>query len=216
MSGSFNCSDPVSVTNGYYLFDKSTYGDGDQVYFICYDGYSMNGSPLLTCDGATGNWTGNPPICSSTTTTLTTTTAATQEWMYVSVGLISFLGLLILLISFLVCILLCYKLCRQKSKVTALRGNEERLRGIEERLDVGCCYTCCTRCCLRCCRCCHDDHPNVSPQPPLTSSSPTSVFLEDRSMSTTKTFLKEVKPAKEIAEWKPFSNPLRKINTSTK
>ena len=78
MPGSFNCSDPDSVTNGYYLFDKSTYGDGDQVYFICYDGYSMNGSPVLTCDGATGNWTGNAPICSSTTTTLTTTTAATQ------------------------------------------------------------------------------------------------------------------------------------------
>ena len=72
----YNCSDPNSVSNGYYVIDKSYYQDGDQVYFICFSTYSLNGNPTLTCDGLTGNWSGTYPTCTSSTTT--TTTAAPE------------------------------------------------------------------------------------------------------------------------------------------
>lgn len=75
----YNCSDPSSVSNGYYVVDKTYYENGDQVYFICFSDYSLNGNPTLTCDGATGNWSGTYPICSSTTTTTTTTAAPDYE-----------------------------------------------------------------------------------------------------------------------------------------
>lgn len=78
MPTTYNCTDPETVNKAYYVVDKSYYVDGDQVYYICYDDYSMNGSPTLTCDGATGNWTGNYPKCSLTTTTATTTTQPTD------------------------------------------------------------------------------------------------------------------------------------------
>ena len=72
----YNCSDPNSVSNGYYVIDKSYYEHGDQVYFICFSTYSLNGNPTLTCDGLTGNWSGTYPTCTSSTTT--TTTAAPE------------------------------------------------------------------------------------------------------------------------------------------
>lgn len=214
MPTTYNCSDPETVNKAYYVVDKSYYVDGDQVYYICYADYSMDGSPTLTCDGATGNWTGNYPKCSLTTTTVTTTTTTqpSDDWLYVGVGLMSFLALLFLLIVLLACIFLCYRLCRKRSKVSALHG-------IQEQLDVGCCYACCMRCCLKCCRCCAEDDDlkgNLTPQQRDTSVSPSSVVFDDKSGWTPKTIRKEVKPAKEITEWKPHSNPMRNINTSTK
>lgn len=67
----YKCSDPNSVSNGYYVIDKSYYEDGDQVYFICFSTYSLNGNPTLRCDGSTGSWSGTYPTCTSTTTTTT-------------------------------------------------------------------------------------------------------------------------------------------------
>lgn len=101
---------------------------------------------------------------------------------------------------------------RKRSKVSELHG-------IHEQLDVGCCYACCMRCCLKCCRCCTEDGDlkgNLPPPQRDTSVSPSSVVLDDRSGWTPKTIRKKVKPAKEITEWKPHSNPMRNINTSTK
>ncbi|XP_056001141.1 uncharacterized protein LOC130048450 [Ostrea edulis] len=218
----YNCSDPVSISNGYYVVDKSYYENGDQVYFICNSDYSLSGNPLLTCDGTTGNWSGNYPSCSSTTTTSTTTTPANEEWVYVGVGLISFLGLLFLLIILLLLIKVCYRLCRKWSRVSALHG-------IDEQVEVGCCFACCNRCCLKCCKCCQDDSniikvktrpkvkkPKQIPKETYISPPPASVISEDRAESTAPAPRIEVKPAKEIAVWKPHSHPVRKINTSTK
>jgi hypothetical protein len=72
------CSDPLAVSNGFYVVEKSTYENGDQIYFICSTGYSIVGNPLLMCDGTTGSWTGNYPICTSTTTTVETTRPANK------------------------------------------------------------------------------------------------------------------------------------------
>ena len=73
----YNCSDPYSVSNGYYVIDKSYYEDGDQVYFICFSTYSLNGNPTLTCDGSTGSWSGTYPTCTSSATTKKT---ASQDY----------------------------------------------------------------------------------------------------------------------------------------
>ncbi|XP_061178918.1 uncharacterized protein LOC133187530 [Saccostrea echinata] len=219
----YNCSDPNSIPNGYYFGDKTYYQHDDKVYFICHSSYSLEGNPTLTCDGGTGNWSGTYPTCSSTTTTSATTTLAYEEWLYVGVGVMSFLGFLLILIVLLLCLKLCYRLCRKRSRVSALHG-------IDEEVDVGCCYACCTRCCLKCCKCCRDDTDVIQRKPskpktrqPKQSSnqtydlSPTSTAAsEERSTSTQVMQKREIKPAKEIIAWKPHSNPLRNINTSTK
>ncbi|XP_062607188.1 uncharacterized protein LOC134268977 [Saccostrea cucullata] len=218
----YNCSDPNSIPNGYYVIDKTYYQEGDQVYFICHSSYILEGNPTFTCDGTTGNWSGTYPTCSSSTTTSTTTTTpANEEWFYVGVGVTSFLGLLLSLLVLLLCVKFCYRLCRKRSRVSALHG-------INEEVELGCCYACCARCCLKCCKCCRNDTDVIPRNTPRTrqpkqsikqtyDSSPVLTFAsEEGSISTHMMQKKEIKTAKEIIAWKPHSNPLRNINTSTK
>ncbi|XP_056001142.1 uncharacterized protein LOC130048451 [Ostrea edulis] len=220
----YNCSDPSSVSNGYYVVDKTYYENGDQVYFICYSDYSLNGNPTLTCDGATGNWSGTYPICSSTTTTTTTTAAPDyEEWLYVGIGVISFVGFLLLLLVLLLFLKYCIHLCRKRSRVSALHG-------IDEQVEVGCCYVCCIRCCIKCWTCCQERSDVIKvkeatpkeakkvPKHNYTTSTANSVsMISEDTMETTPSLIrKEVKPARELNSWMPHTHGVRNINTSTK
>lgn len=72
----YNCSDPPSLSKGYFVIAKPYYVDGDRVFYYCQWTYFLQGNPIRECDGDTGNWTGSAPTCSTITTTTTTTTEA--------------------------------------------------------------------------------------------------------------------------------------------
>lgn len=59
----YNCLDFSGVFNGYYVIDKIYYENGDQVYFICYFLYLLEGNFILMCDGNIGNWLGMYFMC---------------------------------------------------------------------------------------------------------------------------------------------------------
>lgn len=67
----YNCSDPPSLSKGYFVIAKPYYVDGDRVFYYCQWTYFLQGNPIRECDGDTGNWTGSAPTCSTTTTTTT-------------------------------------------------------------------------------------------------------------------------------------------------
>ncbi|XP_061178919.1 uncharacterized protein LOC133187532 [Saccostrea echinata] len=218
----YNCSDPSSISNGYYVVDKTYYVDGDQVYFVCHSSYTLNGNPVFTCDGTTGNWSGTYPTCSSTTTT--TAAPDYEEWLYVGIGVISFIGLILLLILLLLFLKYCLRLCRKWSRVSALHG-------INEQVEIGCCYACCTRCCLKCWSCCQESGDVINetgtkskakqvPKQNYTSSNSNSVSViseETVETSVTPSLIKrEVKPARELNTWMPHTHGVRNNNTSTK
>lgn len=60
----YNCMDFEVVNKVYYVVVKLYYVDRDQVYYICYVDYFMNGSFIFMCDGVMGNWMGNYFKCS--------------------------------------------------------------------------------------------------------------------------------------------------------
>lgn len=221
----YNCSDPSGVSNGYYVIDKTYYENGDQVFFICHSSYSLEGNPTLTCDGATGNWSGTYPTCSATTTT--TDAPEYEEWLYVGIGTISFIGFLLLLLLLLLFLKLCLRLCSKSSRVNFHRD-------VEEMMEVGCCYYCCTRCCIKCWSCCQGNndvmnvknfqpkHQHIKNNPKsgytVATSAPNSVsVMSGETLETTPSLVrKEVKPARELNAWVPHTHGVRNINTSTR
>nr|XP_022302449.1 uncharacterized protein LOC111110305 [Crassostrea virginica] len=217
----YNCSDPNSVSNGYYVIDKSYYEDGDQVFFICFSTYSLNGNPTLKCDGSTGSWPGTYPTCTSSSTT-TTAAPEYEEWLYVGIGTISFLGLLLLLLLIVLFIKVCLRICSKSSRVRSLRGTDNWT-------EVGCCYYSCTRCCVNCWSCCQDNTDVIKvndykqnqkeikniPKSNYTVSTQNTVSLI--SGETTPSLVRKgMMPAKELNSWMPHSHNVRNNNTSTR
>lgn len=221
----YNCSDPSGVSNGYHVIDKTYYENGDKVYFICHSSYSLEGNPTMTCDGTTGNWSGTYPTCSATTTT--TDAPEYEEWLYVGIGAISFIGFLLLLLLLLLFLKVCLRLCSKSSRVSFQRD-------VEEMMEVGCCYYCCTRCCIKCWSCCQGNNDvmkvkNFQPKQQdiknnprsgytVATSHPNSVsVMSGETMETTPSLVrKELKPARELNTWVPHTHGVRNINTSTR
>ena len=52
------CNEPGAISDGYVTASKSRYGIHDAVGYICHQGYSLVGSPLITCNGS--HWTAKP------------------------------------------------------------------------------------------------------------------------------------------------------------
>ena len=52
------CSQPSAITNGYITSTKSRHGIHEAVGYICHKGYSLEGSPVITCNGT--HWSALP------------------------------------------------------------------------------------------------------------------------------------------------------------
>ncbi|KAK3102745.1 hypothetical protein FSP39_013610 [Pinctada imbricata] len=223
---SFNCSQPSSISNGYFVVAKAYYENGDTLYYVCNTNYYVNGNPLITCDGSTGNWTGTTPSCQTTTTT-TATDPTDEAWLWLAIALACLIGLLLLLILIVCLVKYCYNLCRRRSsRVTDIK------KDYDEYVETGCCYSCCGLCCRGCCKCCFPKNnvptethvtkkqvkPKVITEHMVQSPRTTSVASETpKSTSDVNVLIqKDVKPAKELNMWMPHSKPMRNINTSTK
>lgn len=210
----YNCSDPPSLSKGYFVIAKPYYVDGDRVFYYCQWTYFLQGNPIRECDGDTGNWTGSAPTCSTITTTTTTTTteAPVNEWIYMSISLSSFLALVFVCIVGVVILKYCYILCRQKTRV----------KDDEEEVETGCCYTCCIHCISSGCRGCfpvRKNSPRPTPQPPSPKPSLRSVSIQAGSSPSTLK-LEEVVTTKKVAKelrnyWKPHMHDIRQNNQST-
>ena len=57
------CSEPLGVANA-YITSTAPYNTGDRVYFRCYDGFTMSGTPSLECQSS-GSFTGTYPTCTA-------------------------------------------------------------------------------------------------------------------------------------------------------
>ena len=55
------CDEPPPLENGYILGNH--FREGKNITYKCNKGYWLRGSPVRICDGATGNWTAEAPIC---------------------------------------------------------------------------------------------------------------------------------------------------------
>lgn len=55
------CDEPLPVENGYIL--GNDFREGKNITYKCNKGYWLRGPPVRICDGATGNWTVEAPIC---------------------------------------------------------------------------------------------------------------------------------------------------------
>ena len=55
------CDEPPPLENGYILGNH--FREGKNITYKCNKGYWLRGSPVRICDGATGNWTVEAPIC---------------------------------------------------------------------------------------------------------------------------------------------------------
>lgn len=55
------CTTPSGISNGYMLGVQATYDNGTQIQYVCNSGYTMSGSPTLTCYA--GTWIGSYPSC---------------------------------------------------------------------------------------------------------------------------------------------------------
>ncbi|CAC5413479.1 unnamed protein product [Mytilus coruscus] len=53
--------EPENISNGYYVGTKSSYNHGDQLHYVCSQHYVMIGNPTVTC--TSGSWTGGHPSC---------------------------------------------------------------------------------------------------------------------------------------------------------
>ena len=53
---------PSSISNGYYVGAKTSYSNGDEVYYICDKNYVISGIRTVTC--SSGVWTRGYPSCS--------------------------------------------------------------------------------------------------------------------------------------------------------
>ncbi|XP_062607176.1 uncharacterized protein LOC134268962 [Saccostrea cucullata] len=214
----YNCSDPSSASNGYFVIAKPYYVDGDRVYYYCEYSYFLQGNPIRECDGDTGNWTGKAPTCTATTTTITTTTAApVNEWLYMSIGLSTFLIVVFVCIVAMVILKYCHILCRQKTRV----------RDDEEEVETGCCYICCLHCCTLGCRRCFPSNnitsqpaPEFPPQSPEQSPVPSMKSMSMQTESPVRLKLHEVVSSKRVAKelknyWKPHKHDIRANNQST-
>ncbi|XP_070571254.1 uncharacterized protein [Ptychodera flava] len=54
------CEDPEDVDYGYAEWNDTTYGNN--VTYSCYEGYTLNGSEIVTCQ-ADAEWSAPPPVC---------------------------------------------------------------------------------------------------------------------------------------------------------
>ena len=57
------CSEPLGVANA-YITSTAPYNTGDRVYFRCYDGFTMSGTPSLECQSS-GSFSGTYPTCTA-------------------------------------------------------------------------------------------------------------------------------------------------------
>ena len=59
------CDEPPPLENGYIL--GNDFREGKNITYKCNKGYWLRGPPVRICDGETGNWTVEAPICEGIT-----------------------------------------------------------------------------------------------------------------------------------------------------
>ncbi|KAK3102484.1 hypothetical protein FSP39_011700 [Pinctada imbricata] len=200
MTDSYNCSDPSSLTDGFFVIAKSYYVHGDKVYYYCKQNFYLEGNPIRECSGYTGNWTGSSPTCTAEPTTATTTTTeatSTDPWVYMSAGLSGFLALFLILCLIAIIIRFCVKVCRQT----------KRKMGNQEEIVTGCCFFCCTDCENAC-----KKHIQKIEKKKYRSAGIQSMI--DLGPPPPAVHVPR-KVAVDVPGWKPSKNPYRPNNTST-
>ncbi|VDI01512.1 Hypothetical predicted protein [Mytilus galloprovincialis] len=108
------CSEPGTISDGYTTSTKSRYGNHEAVGYICHQGYSLVGSPIITCNGS--HWSTLP-----------------EFWFWLLIGL----GLLLTIAIITALCLYCTKRhrYRRRNRVRALNSDDDE--------QFGCCGGCC-------------------------------------------------------------------------
>ncbi|KAL4225965.1 hypothetical protein ACF0H5_013953 [Mactra antiquata] len=219
------CSAPPTI-NGGSVVSTGPYYNGSSAVYQCSAGYLMNANSYITCDGT--NWVGTNPSCSAQDrndldfTLNQTDEENLQSWLaYIIAAVCILLALLVITCIVAVCCYMCgygfgygegRRLCCRKNQSYDI-NHQNLCKNFPRRFfydqkgrrfhinDIG----------HRCYKDHHSKDVNHAEYDESNSNGSTVVTVSEVNLE------KSQRPvAKDVVTWKPHSNPVRNINTSTK